>query len=55
MESPLINYLQLFRPVPQEDKLLLTDAFRGGHICREMFFIVKGVLCILATNAKVRK
>src|SRR5882757_583934 len=64
MDSPLITYLQLFRSMPEEDKLLLTDAFepgslkegdtlfRGGKICREMFFISKGVLRILATNAK---
>jgi CRP-like cAMP-binding protein len=64
MDSPLITYLQLFTPVPEEDKVLLTDAFEprsfkegealfhGGAICREMFFICKGVLRILASNAK---
>jgi CRP-like cAMP-binding protein len=64
MDSPLITYLQLFRGLPEEDKGLLTDAFeprclkegdtlfRGGSICREMFFVSKGVLRILATNAK---
>jgi CRP-like cAMP-binding protein len=64
MDSPLITYLQLFRPVPEKDKVLLTDAFesrsfkegealfRGGAVCREMFFICKGVLRILASNAK---
>jgi len=29
MDSPLINYLQLFRPIPQEDKLLLIDTFQS--------------------------
>jgi len=60
----LITYLQLFRSVPEEDQPLLTDAFehktfregdtlfRGGNICREMFFIARGVLRILAINAK---
>ena len=60
----LITYLQLFRAIPEEDKLLLTGAFeartfkegdtlfRGGSICREMFFVCKGVLRILASNAK---
>jgi len=60
----LITYLQLFRPIPEEDQSLLTEAFehrtckegdtlfRGGNICREMFFIARGVLRILATNAK---
>ena len=64
MNSPLIIYLQLFRSIPEEDNRLLTDAFehrslkegdtlfRGGHICREMFFVSKGVLRILASNAK---
>src|SRR5882762_3231389 len=64
MDHPLITYLQLFKPIPEEDRMLLTGAFapklvkegdtlfRGGAICREMFFIVKGVLRILAANAK---
>ena len=66
MDSPLINYLQLFRPLAEEDKLLLTDAFEsrtlkegdtlfhGGNVCREMFFISKGVLRILSANEKGR-
>ena len=64
MDSPLISYLQLFRPLGEEDGTLLTDAFefrtlkegdtlfRGGSVCREMFFVCKGVLRILAANAK---
>jgi len=64
MNSPLLDYLQLFRPLPEEDKLLLEEAFeyrvaregdtlfRGGQVCREMFFVNKGVLRIVASNAK---
>jgi len=64
MNSPLINYLQLFRSFPEKDQQLLTDAFehrsckegdtlfRSGYICREMFFISKGVLRIMAVNDK---
>lgn len=64
MDSALINYLQLFRSFPEKDQRLLTDAFeprqykegdtlfRSGHICREMFFISKGVLRIMAINDK---
>lgn len=64
MDTPLLDYLQLFRPLPEEDKTLLLEAFekrtfkegdtlfRGGQVCREMFFVNKGVLRILASNAK---
>jgi CRP-like cAMP-binding protein len=64
MNNPLITYLRLFRVLPEEDASLLVEAFepgsfkeggtlfRGGAICREMFFVCNGVLRILATNAK---
>jgi CRP-like cAMP-binding protein len=64
MDSPLITYLQLFRRLPEHDKELLMDTFehrvlkesavlfRGGSVCREMFFICKGILRIMASNAK---
>jgi CRP-like cAMP-binding protein len=50
--------------MPEEDKRLLMEAFacrdakegdtlfRGGQVCRDMFFVNKGVLRILASNAK---
>lgn len=64
MSNPLITYLQLFKPLTQGDQVLILDTFehrmvkegdvlfRGGNVCREMFFICKGVLRILASNAK---
>ena len=64
MDNPLMTYLQQFRSFPENDQRLLTDAFepgcfkegdtlfRGGNICREMFFISKGVLRIMAVNDK---
>lgn len=64
MDNPLISYLQLFRTIPEEDQLLIASGFearvagegdylfKGGKICREMFFVSKGVLRIVATNDK---
>jgi CRP-like cAMP-binding protein len=64
MDNPLIFYLQLFKPIPEEDQPLLTESFerraykegdtlfQGGNICREMFFIARGILRILAANVK---
>jgi len=62
MDHPLLNYLQLFRFIPEEDRSLIASSFahrtvkegdylfRGEKICREMFFVVKGVLRIKVTN-----
>lgn len=64
MDHPLLNYLQLFQPIPEEDRSLIAssfghravqegdDLFKGGKVCREMFFIIKGVLRIVVTNDK---
>ena len=62
-----INYLKLFKNIPQgdidiiesgleyrkatEDEVLLNE----GHVCKEMFFVCKGVLRIVALNEKGNK
>jgi CRP/FNR family transcriptional regulator, anaerobic regulatory protein len=62
MDNPLITYLQLFRPIPEKDRSMIVSSFeariakegdylfKGGNICREMFFIGKGVLRIVVMN-----
>ena len=64
MVNPLTTFLQLFRPIPEEDQELITSyfeprsykegdtIFRGGRICQEMYFINAGVLRIVVTNDK---
>ncbi|HMH20352.1 MAG TPA: Crp/Fnr family transcriptional regulator [Puia sp.] len=64
MGSPLVTFLQLYQPLPEEDQELMTayfeprafregdTLFKGGKICQEMFFVVNGVLRILVTNEK---
>ena len=64
MDSPLINYLRLFRHIPAEDAALISAAFKprvlkegdvlftSGHVCREMYFICNGVLRIMVHNDK---
>jgi CRP-like cAMP-binding protein len=64
MPSPLINYLRLFRHISAEDEALVSPAFiprslkegdvlfSSGHVCKEMFFISKGVLRIMVQNEK---
>ena len=64
MDNPLIAYLQLFRLIPEKDRSEIVSSFeartvkegdslfKGGKICREMFFISKGVLRIIVTNDK---
>jgi CRP-like cAMP-binding protein len=62
-----INYLKLFKNIPQgdidiigeeleyrkatEDEILLNE----GQVCKEMFFVCKGVLRIVALNEKGSK
>jgi len=62
MSNHLINFLKLFRDIPPDDEALIASAvvsrhyregdylFEGGKICREMFFVCKGVLRIVALN-----
>lgn len=62
MPNRLIDYLKLFGDVSAIDQILISDAvelrlyrehdtlLQSGKICREMFFIVKGVLRIMVIN-----
>lgn len=64
MESPLVTYLKLFRSISDEEKQIIAAAFserhfkegdtlfESGGICRERFFICKGVLRIMVRNEK---
>ncbi|MDO3626490.1 Crp/Fnr family transcriptional regulator [Mucilaginibacter sp. BT774] len=64
MIDSLINFLRLFKNIPQADAEIIESElsfrkvaedevlFEEGHICREMFFICKGVLRIVAQNDK---
>jgi len=59
-----IHFLRSHRPVPDEDAQLILEAFeqqefpedgelfRGGHVCRQLFFIVEGILRIVVRNDK---
>jgi CRP-like cAMP-binding protein len=60
--TELITFLRTFRNIPDTDAALITAAmeerkykegdclFEAGHICRELYFICKGVLRIMSTN-----
>ncbi|GGA98539.1 Crp/Fnr family transcriptional regulator [Puia dinghuensis] len=62
MTNPLIERLQSMRPIPAGDRELIGEAwqarsyeegddlFRGGTVCRELFFICDGILRIVMTN-----
>src|SRR5882724_1765597 len=64
MEDEFITWLRRLRPVPEEDAALILGAFterafveggelfRGGHVCRQLFFILDGVLRIVVQNDK---
>lgn len=64
MNNALINFLQTLKSIPAEDCELILSAFehrnyqerdylfKGGHVCREMFFIANGVLKIQVFNDK---
>ena len=63
MPASLINYLQLFSPIPAADQALIEAAWTGrvlaegeplvvaGQLCRELFFIEEGVLRIVVPQA----
>jgi CRP-like cAMP-binding protein len=67
MIDSFINFLRLFKNIPDTDAELIRNEvsfrkvaegevlFEEGHICREMFFICKGVLRIVAQNDKGNK
>ncbi|OUJ71137.1 Crp/Fnr family transcriptional regulator [Hymenobacter crusticola] len=60
--TPFLQYLQLFRDIPLADQELLTQSLRHrslpenevlvrpGQVCQEMYFIVRGVLRIMAPH-----
>jgi CRP-like cAMP-binding protein len=62
--SPLVPYLRLFRNISKEDEALIEAAFERrlfnegdyffypGNVCKEMFFICKGVLKIIMPDEK---
>jgi CRP-like cAMP-binding protein len=64
MSNPLTSYLQLFRHFSEDEERSIEAAFvskqfkegdslfESGKVCREMFFICKGILRIMATNEK---
>ena len=64
MEKTLINFLQLFQPIPQSHQEIITSffepgsfkegdyLFRGGRICKDLFFVCSGILRIVVINEK---
>lgn len=64
VETALITSLQTLKTLPEADKAIITKAFRpmsvkegeflfeGGKICREMYFIRKGVLRLVSFDEK---
>ena len=64
MNNPLIDFLQLIRPIEKEDQLIIGEAFirrsipegeclsQPGTINRNLFFICEGVLRIVKQNEK---
>jgi len=64
MDNALIKYLQLYKSLPLSDQEIIADAFtprsfkegdhlfRGGAVCRELFFVCTGVLRIVRLNEK---
>jgi CRP-like cAMP-binding protein len=67
MFESFINFLRLFKNIPPADADLIENEliyrkvtegevlFNEQHICREMYFICKGVLRIVAQNEKGNK
>jgi CRP-like cAMP-binding protein len=67
MFDHFINFLSLFKNIPQGDiDIIIKELdyrkvtegevlFTEGHICKEMFFICKGVLRIVSQNEKGNK
>lgn len=64
MYKQLISYLQLLRNIPKEDENIITSyfehktfkeddiLFKEGKICRELFFVIEGVIRIVSVNDK---
>jgi len=67
MFKSFINFLCLFKNIPPADIAIIEQEltyrkvaegevlFSEGHVCREMYFICKGVLRIVAQNEKGSK
>ncbi|MES2275143.1 MAG: Crp/Fnr family transcriptional regulator [Bacteroidota bacterium] len=66
MLTPLISYLQLFRPIPEADGQHIAAAFKhrvlkegdtlfNGGICRERYFICRGILRIMVNTEDGRQ
>jgi CRP-like cAMP-binding protein len=64
MTAAFINFLRLFKDIPSGDIKIIDEAisyrkalegevlFEEGQVCKEMFFICKGVLRIVSINEK---
>ncbi|MDB5026190.1 MAG: Crp/Fnr family transcriptional regulator [Mucilaginibacter sp.] len=64
MANQLVSYLEFFQSINDDDKVLITKAFESrsftegnhlfypDHICKELFFICKGILRIVVQNEK---
>ncbi|SHN37020.1 Crp/Fnr family transcriptional regulator [Chitinophaga sp. CF418] len=62
MDNQLLNYLQLGKALSESDQAAIQDAFecrtykegttlfQSAHICRQLFFVCKGILRILVQN-----
>ena len=62
MPNELISFLKLFRDISANDETLITSAieyrtykegdylFKADKVCREMFFVCKGILRIVVDN-----
>jgi CRP-like cAMP-binding protein len=67
MIASLITYLQLFKPITDAEQQLITAAFKprvlkeddtllsSGTICKEMFFVCRGVLRIMVNTEDGRQ
>src|SRR5260221_4394997 len=64
MENTLINFLQLFQPIPESHQEIIASffepgsfkegdyLFRGGRIFNDLFFVCSGILRIVVINEK---
>ena len=62
MINPLVSFLKLYYNIPSGDEAIIASAtehryynegdklFEGGKICREIFFVCKGVLRIMVIS-----
>jgi CRP-like cAMP-binding protein len=64
MDKQLIDLLETYKSIPEEDQEMILSAFkplsfdegdyafRGGQVCRHMFFVCSGILRIVSFNDK---